>query len=154
MTSIEYSVDDAVPYLPIEWIKTAVGILITHPIFQSFPDYSTISVAFVHKPLMQELNHTYRDKNQPTDILSFVYNEQIQDQILLGEIIVCTEQAKEDSEELSIPLEQEYLWLFSHGLLHLLGYDHETEQELVTMRNLETECIEYVQKKLIERGEY
>jgi probable rRNA maturation factor len=83
-----------------------------------------------------------------------VYNEQIQDQILLGEIIICTEQAKEDSEELSIPLEQEYLWLFSHGLLHLMGYDHETEQELVTMRNLETECLEYVQDKLTERGEY
>lgn len=154
MTSIEYSVDDAVPDLPIEWIKTTVGILITHPIFRSFPDASTISVAFVHKPLMQELNHTYRGKNQPTDILSFVYNEKIQDQMLLGEIIVCTDQAKEDSEELSIPLEHEYLWLFSHGLLHLLGYDHETEHELVTMRDLETECIKYVQKKLIERGEY
>ncbi len=154
MTSIEYSVDDAVPDLPIEWIKTRVGILITHPMFQSFPDQSTISVAFVHKSLMQKLNRTYRGKNQPTDILSFVYNEQIQDQMLVGEIIVCTDQAKEDSEELSIPLEHEYLWLFSHGLLHLLGYDHETEQDLATMRNLETECIEYVQKWLIERGEY
>ena len=154
MTSIEYSVDDAVPDLPIEWIKTRVGILITHPMFQSFPDQSTISVAFVHKSLMQELNHTYREKNEPTDILSFVYNEQIQDELLVGEIIICTDQAKEDSEELHITLEQEYLWLFSHGLLHLLGYDHETEQELATMRNLETECMEYIQKKLTERGDY
>jgi probable rRNA maturation factor len=103
---------------------------------------------------MQELNHTYRGKNQPTDILSFVYNEQIQDQMLVGEIIICTDQAKVDSEELSITLEHEYMWLFSHGLLHLLGYDHETEQELAIMRNLETKCMEYIQKKLIERGDY
>ncbi|MDD4028423.1 MAG: rRNA maturation RNase YbeY [Caldisericia bacterium] len=154
MTSIDYSVDDAVPDLPLEYIATKVDVLVSHPMFSQFPKESVISVAFVHDSTMTELNHSYRGKNQSTDILTFVYNELLENSILLGEIIVCTDQAKRDAQEEHISLEQEYVWLFSHGLLHLLGYDHETDEEFQHMRKLELELMKYADVNYIERGDY
>jgi probable rRNA maturation factor len=154
MTSIEYSVDDAVPDLPLEIITTKVDILLSHPIFSQFPTESVVSVAFVHDLTMTELNNSYRGKNQPTDILTFAYNELIEHGILLGEIIICTDQAKRDAHEIGISLEQEYMWLFSHGFLHLLGYDHATDEELLHMRKLESELMKHADVDSFERGDY
>lgn len=94
-----------------------------------------ISVTFVNDEEIQELNRTYRDKNQPTDVLSFPMYEADQVEIetfedeplLLGDIIISVPKAKEQAEEYNHSFERELGFLLVHGFLHLLGYDHGDE---------------------------
>ena len=72
-----------------------------------------ISLAFVEKEEIKKLNKKFRKKNKPTDVLSFLLNEAD----CLGEIVICPEVVKEKNEEI--------IKVFIHGILHLLGYEHE-----------------------------
>lgn len=80
----------------------------------------------------QELNHEHRHKDKPTDVLSFPLNEHSLEQydiLPLGDIFICLEVAERQAKEMKIPLDQELARLAVHGLLHLVGYDHETSPE-------------------------
>jgi rRNA maturation RNase YbeY len=76
----------------------------------------TISLAFVGKAEMKKLNKKFRQKNKPTDVLSFELNEKD----LLGEIVICPEAVRGYRGK-----NDELLRVFIHGILHLCGYDHE-----------------------------
>jgi probable rRNA maturation factor len=82
-----------------------------------------ISVVFCDDPFIQALNLEYRGKNKPTDVLSFAQN----DPQVLGDIIISVPTAVRQAEAVGWPLENEIGLLGVHGLLHLLGYDDETE---------------------------
>lgn len=91
---------------------------------------SYISVALVEESRIKELNKKYRKKNKPTDVLSF---NQIESGSLsklkgLGEIIICPRQVKKNALKLKIDFEKELVFCLIHGILHLLGYDHEVSQ--------------------------
>ena len=82
----------------------------------------------------------------PTDVLSFAMNELGEEEPdfdfsgevnVLGDIVVSLEKAQEQSQEYGHSLERELGYLVAHGMLHLLGYDHETEEERKLMRDLE-----------------
>ena len=79
------------------------------------------------------LNRTYRGRDTATDVLSFPLKDQWDSS--LGEIIISVETA--DRQREGQPLSDEILQLFVHGLLHLMGYDHETEEDSGKMRPLE-----------------
>ena len=82
-----------------------------------------ISVALIGQSEIKEINKKYRRNNKPTDVLSFFYGE-------LGEIIICLDMVKKEKEGLSR--------VFIHGLLHVLGYDHEkTQKEAKIMQQKE-----------------
>lgn len=86
----------------------------------------TISLAFVGKEEMKKLNKKYRGKGKPTDVLSF----ELKEKNYLGEIVICPEVVKEKKEEI--------IEVFVHGILHLLGYDHEkSKKEARMMENKE-----------------
>jgi probable rRNA maturation factor len=76
-----------------------------------------LSVAFVDWRTMQHLNSTYRHRNQPTDVLSF------ED---LNEIIICYEVAHKQAKLLNHSTDQEIKNLLIHGVLHLIGFNHQT----------------------------
>lgn len=78
---------------------------------------------------IQALNSQYRHKNQPTDVLSFQLNEDE----LLGQIIISVEKAQEQAKEIGQTVNKELQFLFAHGLAHLLGHDHETDKEEADM---------------------
>lgn len=88
-----------------------------------------ISLAFVSKKEMQKLNKKFRGKNKPTDVLSF--NNIILES--LGEIVICPEVVKENAKKNSVSVKQEIIKVFAHGILHLLGYDHEKAKEAEIM---------------------
>ena len=81
----------------------------------------SISLAFVEKGEIRKLNLAYRKKDKPTDVLSFELDERD----LLGEIVICPEVVSEHAQEYGVTYEYEMMKVFIHGILHLLGYDHE-----------------------------
>ncbi len=90
-----------------------------------------LSVVLVSDRRIAEMNEKYRNKKGPTDVLSFSYD----DPEYLGDIIISVETAKRQAEEMGHSLERELKVLLIHGFLHLLGYDHETDNG--EMRELE-----------------
>ncbi|GGE74464.1 rRNA maturation RNase YbeY [Priestia taiwanensis] len=97
-----------------------------------------MSVTFVDNDRIQELNREHRQKDQPTDVLSFAMEEMGEGEIeivgmvgprLLGDIIISIPRTQEQAEEYGHSFMRELGFLTVHGFLHLLGYDHMTEEE-------------------------
>ena len=88
-----------------------------------------LSVAFVNKNKIKELNKKYRDKDRPTDVLSFSQLEFIgkksKAKKMLGEIIICPQEVKKNATKFKMSFEEEMINCLIHGILHLIGYDHE-----------------------------
>ncbi len=86
----------------------------------------------------QSLNKQYREKDYPTDVLSFPFNEEMpeMDGVYLGDIFICYPVAQEQAEEGGISLEKELFTLMVHGVLHLGAYDHETDSgEMLSLQD-------------------
>jgi len=92
---------------------------------------------------MQELNRKHRDKDKPTDVLSFPMDAPFTEQSIfgmpLGSIVISVDFVKQKAEEFQHTMQDELSLLFIHGLLHLLGFDHETDGG--EMRSKEKELI-------------
>ncbi len=91
-----------------------------------------LSILFTGDEYMAELNRQYRDKEGPTDVLSFPMQDPTRDvgnrfpeTGMLGDVAISVDTALRDAEELGEPLERTIDRLLIHGILHLLGYDHE-----------------------------
>lgn len=97
------------------------------------------SVAFISDRRMKELNGFFRGKDSTTDVLSFPHepDEFDNDQTNLGDIVISVEQAQKQAKENRLTLENEIKQLILHGLLHLCGYDHETDDGEMNKRELE-----------------
>lgn len=92
-----------------------------------------IDVAFTNNKQIQMLNKKYRRKNKPTDVLSFYMMDDTPLQgerrsPLLGEIIISVPYARRQAKQRKNTLAREIIFLLIHGLLHLLGYDDETQK--------------------------
>jgi len=97
------------------------------------------SVAFVSDRRMKELNSLFRGKDSTTDVLSFPHepDEFDSDSSNIGDIVISAEQAFRQAEENGLDVENEIKQLILHGLLHLSGYDHETDNGEMNARELE-----------------
>lgn len=100
-----------------------------------------VSVTAVEEGEMAELNQGYRGREGSTDVLSFALNEGEGGKVgdyWLGDIVVCPAVATRHAQEAGRPVAEEVRWVLIHGLLHLLGYDHEGDAEAArTMREKE-----------------
>jgi probable rRNA maturation factor len=85
-----------------------------------------LSVVFCEDEFIHSLNRDYREKDRPTDVLSF---PQDPDSGLLGDLVISLPTATRQAEEREQSLATEVEWLFLHGCLHLLGYDDETDEQ-------------------------
>lgn len=95
-----------------------------------------ISIVFVDAKKMQKLNMDYRKKDCATDVLSFEYEKQHAKKQgnLLGEIVICPDVIEIQAEQNQNSFEKELAFVLIHGVLHLLGYDHEKSgQERILM---------------------
>jgi probable rRNA maturation factor len=91
-----------------------------------------ISLVFVDDERMRGMNRAYRGLDAPTDVLSFEA-ETDEEGLVSGEIIIAVPTAERQAQAAGHPLDRELAWLFAHGLLHVLGYDDETEAGLEAM---------------------
>ena len=108
-----------------------------------------ISVSLVDNAFIHEMNRDYRGIDRPTDVISFAFldNEDKEtifknkEPVCLGDIYISVDKAKEQAEEYGHSLERELSFLFVHGLLHLLGYDHMNEEDEKIMFKLQDEIL-------------
>jgi probable rRNA maturation factor len=84
-----------------------------------------LSIVLVSDAQIRRLNKLYRHKDKPTDVLSFPIGETVKGWLILGDIVISVDTAKRQAQELGYSLEEELKRLLVHGLVHLLGYDHE-----------------------------
>lgn len=110
---------------------------------EKIPDDIEISIAFISTVEMSRLNKKYRKQKGPTDVLSFKYtdNKKLQPGELIGEVVICPAVAENQAKENGIDLMNEIKLLLTHGILHLLGYSHNTEKNKEKMNKLEQETI-------------
>lgn len=110
-----------------------------------------VNVVILDANDIQEFNYMYRGRDQVTDVLSFAITEIRDDEPeyespepdnMLGDILICMERAFNQAEEYGHTPQRELAFLTVHGMLHLLGYDHEEENERVLMRSLEDKVME------------
>lgn len=109
-----------------------------------------VSVTFVDNDFIHKMNCEYRNVNRPTDVISFAFLDDEKDKVkilrgkgsvCLGDIYISVEKAKEQAKEYGHPLERELSFLFVHGLLHLLGYDHMNKEDEEVMFKLQDEIL-------------
>lgn len=110
-----------------------------------------LSVTFVDNEKIKEINRVYRSKDQVTDVISFAMEEQGEGEVsivgvdmppVLGDIIISVPRASEQAEEYGHSFTRELGFLAVHGLLHLLGYDHMTEEDEKKMFGKQKEILD------------
>lgn len=123
-----------------ELIEKAVGFSLES---EDFPLEPEISFILCDDEKIRELNKNHREIDAPTDVLSFPMLEYIdgiaqaedydfdmsEDLLMLGDIVISLETATRQADEYGHSLEREIAFLATHGIFHLLGYDHETKEE-------------------------
>jgi len=97
-------------------------------------DSVNVSIILTDNETIQEVNRDYRKKDYPTDVISFAYREEVFPEVEgeaeeLGDIYISLEKTQSQSVEYGVTFHEEFLRLLIHGILHLLGYDHETSPE-------------------------
>ncbi|KAA9007647.1 rRNA maturation RNase YbeY [Paenibacillus spiritus] len=124
-------------------------------------DSGELDLTFVDNERIHELNREYRGIDRPTDVLSFAMNESGEGEPdivyevdengedgdipeLLGDVIISVTRAREQAEEYGHSLERELGFLFVHGFLHVMGYDHGTEAEEAVMMGKQEQVLSQV----------
>jgi probable rRNA maturation factor len=111
-----------------------------------FVETIELSLSFVGVDEMAHLNATYRNRPEPTDVLSFELDDPWapcsgpdMPRVLMGDIVICPDVAREHAKRDGIGLDEQLRILVIHGILHLLGYDHENAEEARAMEAREDE---------------
>ena len=109
-----------------------------------------ISVTFVDNEFIHKINREYRKIDRPTDVISFAFMDgdenkdkifRSKQMVVLGEIYISFDKAREQAVAYGHSLDRELRFLFVHGLLHLLGYDHMTAEDEKIMFSLQEEIL-------------
>jgi probable rRNA maturation factor len=119
------------------WVKTAIvgGSKIAR-------EEAELTVRIVDNDESQQLNHQYRDKNKPTNVLSFPFQNPPGITLpLLGDLVICKHVVETEALEQTKTLTEHWAHMLIHGTLHLLGYDHINPKEAVEMESLETKLL-------------
>ncbi len=106
-------------------------------------EHAEISIVLANDPFIQALNKTYRGQDKPTNVLSFPQDEEN----MLGDVIISLDTLQYEADDQNKTLKNHYTHMLTHGCLHLLGYDHETDDEAKEMETLEIEILEKLRIK-------
>lgn len=123
-----------VPMLQLLFVnetKTPVDPALFETVLKRLPDvegplaYEDVELLLTDDATIHKLNKQYRGKDKATDVLSF----SLEDPVHLGQLVISIDRAREQAEQIGQSLEEELQFLFTHGTLHLLGYDHEESED-------------------------
>ena len=119
------------------------------------PEDASISVSFVDAAEIRKLNSQYRGIDKKTDVLSFPAFESGEipkeedleegEELALGDVVICEEVCEAQAKEFGHSIQREIIYLFTHSVFHLLGYDHENEDDKADMRAREEEVMKLLE---------
>lgn len=123
-----------------------------------FPN-AELSLLILDNAGIQQINRDYLQRDWPTNVISFAMQEGVGSGVqpsLLGDVVISAERAAADAEEAGVPFEHELVFLLLHGVLHLLGYDHErgTEQQAEEMEAREREIFTALRDEFLTADGY
>lgn len=114
--------------------------------------YYLIEVCLVSRDMIHHINKEYRNVDRPTDVISFAFNDPVEGEVTikydnetpndLGLIYICVEVAIDQAKSYAHSVKREMGFLFVHGLLHLLSYNHEKEEDEKVMFKLQDEILD------------
>ena len=123
--------------------------------YLKLPEDTEMSVTFMDNAAIQVINRDYRDKDQPTDVISFALEEETEEELPiifddempamprnLGDIMISVQRAKEQASEYGHSYDRELGFLALHGFLHINGYDHMTPEDEKEMFGLQKEILD------------
>jgi len=141
---------DATNRIDEDYIELLDRLLNFTAIKEGVVQEAELSVNFVDNDEIQEINRNYRQKDLPTDVISFAMQEKVEGEmaivgeelpVTLGDIIISVDKAEEQASEYNHSFTRELAFLTVHGFLHLLGYDHMTEEDERNMFNLQEDIL-------------
>ena len=119
---------------------------------ENFPencDY-TAEITLCDNNFIHKINKEYRNIDAPTDVITFALFADSEDKIItdntvsLGQILISVERTIEQAQENNNTAQEEFLFLLAHGVLHLFGFDHPTDEDLEKMLKIQDEMIESI----------
>lgn len=110
------------------------------------PDLCEVSLSVVEPEEIQSINCQFRGIDKVTDVLSFPQFDDLntienQEEVCLGDVVICQAVAQQQAEEYGHSYDREFVYLFVHSMLHLLGYDHMEPEEKAEMRAREEDVM-------------
>lgn len=132
----------------MDWIQTiGADPALPCPAVVRQADELCLGLRFTDDATITELNSTWRQRNQATDVLSFAALEDAPalpdvSSVELGDIVISLDTARRQASEQQHSLNRELRWLVSHGLLHLLGWDHPDDTSLAAMLQLQEQLLD------------
>ena len=100
-----------------------------------------LNLAFLSKSEIQEINKTFAGKDKPTNVLSFPSSNDIREENFLGDIAICSELIREEATSQGKKINHHLIHIFVHGVLHLLGFDHDQSSNAEKMESLEVRIL-------------
>ncbi len=126
MSSLDISIN--IPCQGCESVLKEFWDALQKQVSSYLPENPYLEVSIVGNEEIKSLNKQYRGKDSITDVLSFEDGDMLPDgRVFLGSIVISGERAFTQAQEIGNSFEEELRFLFLHGLLHLLGFDHETD---------------------------
>jgi len=122
-----------------QWVSCALSVAN----YEYDPHQQTeLTIRIVDEQEGRELNYTYRQKNNATNVLSFPFEKPDGvDLALLGDLVICASIVEKEAREQNKPFESHWAHMVIHGTLHLLGLDHTNEDDANTMESLEIQAM-------------
>ena len=114
----------------------------------------TLDIVFCDSAKTHELNRDYRNKDYPADIITFAIFADSDEKFIfdgeinLGEVIIALDKVIEEAPKKGVTKEYELSFLISHGILHLLGFDHQTEDDYNFIMELQNKALGFVYDKI------
>ncbi len=130
-------------HIDIDSIEDYVATVIEDE-FESEKD-CYVSLLLTGNENIRVVNRDYRGKDKETDVISFAYleveEEDFSPYITLGDIVISLERVEEQAKDYGHSFRREFYYVLTHGILHLLGYDHIEEEDKIEMRKKEEEIL-------------
>ena len=136
---ITYDIDEVEEYFEEEKIKEYIEYILKNEKENFNEKDFYVSFILTTNEVIHQINKEYRNMDRPTDVISFAYNEteNVGPVEIVGDIIISIDKVREQAKEFGHTDKREFYYLLTHGMLHILGYDHIIEDEKKVMREKE-----------------
>lgn len=143
--------DEQAESMSLDHLHTLAELVISE---EGYPDAAEVTLLFVDEDEMASYNSRFLDRRGATDVLAFPVETLVPGvipdadpqgpPIMLGDVVIAPSYVRRQADDLGVPFEDEMALMVTHGILHLLGYDHESDTDAERMEHRERELLSLV----------